>query len=186
MNSRLFIFGAIALACLSRIIPHPQNFAPMTAIAIFGAATLKNRRLAFITTLGALFLSDLSIEVMHRLGLMHTWGLYQGMWATYLAYVLVMLIGTLLRDERNVEDIAVATLCGSVVFFVVTNFAVWLGNTDGTYPHTWPGLAECYYKAVPFFRNSLAGDAFFATVLFGGYALVQAWYPATRRAEART
>src|SRR5579871_1964392 len=77
------ITGALLLAAVTRLIPHPPNFAPITAMALFGAATLTDKRVAFLMPLIALFASDLCIEVMHRMGLMESWGFYSGMWVTY-------------------------------------------------------------------------------------------------------
>jgi hypothetical protein len=179
MNPRTcFVLGAVLLAAVSRTIPHPWNFAPMTAMAVFSAATLTNRRLALLTPLLALFVSDLAIEGLHRLSLMETWGIYKGMWVTYAATLAVALLGLALRQKQSVPDIALVTLAGSCLFFVTTNFAVWAGG--GFYPPTAEGLALCYMKAIPFFRNSLLGDATYAVALFGGLALAQARFPALR------
>jgi hypothetical protein len=84
-----------------------------------------------------------------------------------------------LRRRRSLPAVAGCTLAGSVVFFLVTNFAWWAGYD--LYPHTWEGLLVCYAAALPFFGWTLLGDAFFATVLFGGFALAARHYPALRR-----
>lgn len=173
---------ALLLAALSRLIPHPPNFAPITALALFGAATLADRRLALLTPLAALFVSDLCIEGLHRMGLMASWGLYPGMWVTYTAFLLVALIGLLLRRHRTVPAITGATLAGSVVFYAVTNFGVWAGGN--LYPHTPEGLLACYTAAIPFFQNTLLGDAVYGTALFGGFALAERGWPVLREAPA--
>lgn len=172
------IAGAVLLAALTRILPHPPNFAPMTAIALFAAATFGDRRLAIVTPLVALFISDLCIEAMYHLGLMTTWGVYPGMWVTYLALLLVTLMGFLLRNHRTVPAIAGATLAGSTLFFVVTNFLVWAGGD--WYPHTTAGLVTCYEAATPFFQNSLLGDLLYCGVLFGSFALAERRLPVLR------
>jgi len=99
------IVAAVLLAALSRLIPHPPNFAPITALALFGAATLTDRRLALLIPMLALFVSDLGIEGLHRMGLMASWGIYPGMWVTYTAFLLVTLIGLLLRHHTTVPAI---------------------------------------------------------------------------------
>src|SRR5256885_7923159 len=96
------IVAAVLLAALSRLIPHPPNFAPITALALFGAATLADRRLALLTPLVALFVSDVCIEGLHRLGLMASWGIYPGMWVTYTAFLLIGLLGLLLSHHPNI------------------------------------------------------------------------------------
>lgn len=172
------IVAAVLLAALSRLIPHPPNFAPITALALFGTATLADRRLALLTPLVALFVSDLGIEGLHRLGLMASWGIYPGMWVTYTAFLLVGLLGLLLRHHRNIPAITGATLAGSVVFYVVTNFGVWAGGN--LYPRTLEGLLACYTAAIPFFQNTLLGDAVYGTALFGGFALAERGWPVLR------
>lgn len=177
------IAGAVLLAALTRVLPHPPNFAPMTAIALFAAATFADRRLAIVTPLVALFISDLCIEAMYHLGLMTTWSIYPGMWVTYLALLLVTLMGFLLRTHRTVPAIAGATLAGSTLFFVVTNFVVWAGAD--LYPHTLAGLVTCYEAAIPFFRRSVLGDLTYCAVLFGGFALAERRLPVLRGLPGR-
>ena len=170
----LVILGAVLLACFSRVIQY-WNFAPMTAMALFAAATLSDRKLGVFVPLLSLFASDLCIEVLHRYGVMPTWGIYEGMWATYLATFLIAFMGLALRKHRNAPSIAGATLAGSVVFFILSNLGFWA--TGRLYPMTLQGLIACYVAAIPFFKNSLLGDAIYATVLFGGFALVEKWLP---------
>jgi hypothetical protein len=73
-------------------------------------------------------------------------------------------------------------LAGSCLFFLVTNFAVWAGGSLD--PLTPEVLAACYAAAIPFFCNALLGDAFYATVLFGVWALAEAGVPALRPSPA--
>lgn len=180
----LAVAGAIGAAALCRVIPHPPNVAPLTAMALFGGAMCASRRLAFALPLAALFLSDLLLAGLTRAhiysGWLATgWGFYKTWWAVYGATALVVTLGFWLRGrERSAPAIAVATVASSLLFFLVTNFGVWL--QDGLYPLTAAGLAECYTAALPFYRNSLAGDAVFVTALFGGFALAERWVPALR------
>ncbi len=167
------IVGAILLASLTRVIPHPPNFAPITAMALFGAATLKSRKLALVTPLIALFVSDLAIEGLYRLGLRSGWALDPGMWVTYTAFLAITVLGFVLRRHHAPVAVAGITLASSCFFFVFTNFAVWARGV--LYPQTAEGLLLCYTAAIPFFHNTLLGDAVYATALFGGFAL------ATRR-----
>lgn len=170
----------ILLAALSRLVPHPPNFTPIAAMALFGAALLADRRLAVLAPLLGLLLSDLVIEALYRLGLSDFWGFYADMGWTYAAFLLVALIGLFLRGRTSVLTVAGATLAGSVVFFVVSNFGVW-ASTD-LYPPTAAGLAECYVLAIPFFGNALLGNGVYATILFGGFALAARVWPVLREA----
>ena len=178
----LALAGLILLAALTRLLPHPPNFAPITALAVFGAVRYRGRAPALLVPLLALLVSDLVREVLYCYGLAEQWGLYRGMWAVYGATGLVALTARLARGTRSPEVIVAATLAGSYLFFLLTNFAVWAGGAH--YPHTTAGLAVCFEAAIPFFRNALLGDAFYAAVLFGAWALAEARFPALRAAPA--
>jgi hypothetical protein len=176
----LALAGLILLAALTRLLPHPPNFAPITAMAVFGAIRFGSGRAAVVVPLLALLLSDLVRELLYRYGLAEQWGLYQGMWIVYGTTALIALMCRLAHDTRSPIRIAAATLAGSCVFFVVTNFAVWAGGS--LYPVTAEGLTACYGAALPFFRNSLLGDFTYSAVLFGAWALAEAGLPSLRPA----
>jgi len=173
----------ILAVALTRLLPHPPNFAPITAMAVFGAVTFGRWRTAVVAPLVALFVSDLAKEYLYHHGMSAQWGIYRGMWVTYGTTALVALISRLAHGTRRVSVMAGATLLGSIVFFIVTNFAVWARGSR--FPHTLDGLLDCYLVAVPFFRNSLAGDVVYATVLFGAWALAEHWVPSLRPRGAR-
>jgi hypothetical protein len=151
---------------LVRLLPHPWNFTPIGAMALFGGATFRNRALAFMVPLASLFVSDLVI------------GLHSLMWAVYGAFALMVVMGGWLRGRRRFLPIAGTSLAGSLLFFLITNWAVWLSGM--TYPKTIAGLLACYVAAIPFFGNTIAGDAFYAAMLFGGFALLERRVPALR------
>ncbi|MEK7536057.1 MAG: DUF6580 family putative transport protein [Patescibacteria group bacterium] len=142
-----------------RLLPHPANFAPVAAAAIFGGALLP-RRYALLVPLGAMMISDLII------------GLHPLVPVTWSVFGLIALASNRWLKNGNIAKGALLTLSGSIFFFVVTNFAVWL--TSGMYAHTWSGLARCYTLALPFFRNTLLGDAVYTAALFSIYALATA------------
>ncbi len=182
MNSRTTaVVGMIVLAALTRLVPHYPNFTAVSAMALFGAAYLPSRKLALAVPLAVMFLSDVWLEVLPRLGWVAGWmahgrGFYDGMWVNYGATILVVILGFTLRNHKSVPVVAGVTLLGSVIFFVVTNFGVWVYET--MYPHTAAGLWDCYYEALPFFRNQLLGDAVYVGLLFGGFALAERRIPA--------
>jgi hypothetical protein len=180
----LALGGLILLAALSRLLPHPPNFAPITAMAVFGGIVYRYRRAAVIAPLLALLLSDLVMEALYRNGLVHRWGLYRGMWLIYATTAFVALLSSLARGTRSPEVIAAVTLCGSCVFFLATNFDFW-AETD-FYPHTTAGLAACYTAAIPFFRNTILGDVTYTAILFGVWLLAEARFPILRPASAVT
>jgi hypothetical protein len=153
----------VVAAAAFRILPHPPNFSPIAAVALFGGAHFADRRAAFLVPLAAMFLSDLVL------------GLHALMPVIYGCFALVVCLGLLLRQRRSPVHIAALTLTASLLFFTISNFAVWAFS--GMYPRTGAGLAACYAAALPFFQNTLAGDLCFTTVLFGGMALAEWRFP---------
>jgi hypothetical protein len=167
INTRLVaIVTAIFTAAALRLLPHPSNFSPIDAMALFSGAYLQRRGLAFAAPFGALLLSDALL------------GFYSGMAFVYASVAAIVLIGWLIASKKSVLQIGAAAVASSVLFFVVTNFGVWLGS--GMYTQTAAGLAACYTAAIPFFQNTLAGDLFYSALLFGGFALLQRLVPAIR------
>jgi hypothetical protein len=172
-NHRLIaLLSAIVAAAALRLVPHPPNFTPIGAMALFSGAYLGRRALAFAAPIGALLLSDLVL------------GFYHGMGTVYFSTALVVVIGMLALRRPSVIRVGAAALAGSALFFVVTNFGMWLFS--GFYPQTLPGLEGCFIAAIPFFQNTVAGDLFYATLLFGGFKLLETLLPQLRLTEART
>ena len=97
----------------------------------------------------------------------------------YASFLVSVVIGFWLRRKRSASRIGGATLAGVIQFFLVTNFAMWVTRI-GNYPKTAAGLAACYIAGLPLFWNTLAGDAFYAALLFGGMALAEKRFPSLR------
>jgi len=164
----LFALAIIVVAAALRIAPHPWNFTPIGAMALFSGALVGDRRLAFAFPLLTLFFGDLFLG-FYKSGLMLV---------VYASFLLSVLIGRWVENHRSLARISGATLLGSIQFFLITNFGVWaLGSS---YPHSLPGLTACYARGVPFFWNTLAGDTFYVTVFFGGFALAEHFVPVLR------
>src|SRR5689334_1431635 len=156
----------IFAAAASRLIPHPPNMTSIMAVALFGGAYLSDKRLAFLVPFAALLLSDFVL------------GFYGHMEVVYGSFALVVCIGLLLRKRRSPLRIAGAALASSILFFIITNFGVWAFGS--LYPKTMAGLAACYVAAIPFFQNTLIGDALYTAVLFGSFALAERAFPVLR------
>ena len=154
----LALLSAIVAAAVMRLVPHPPNFTPIGAMALFSGAYLGRRGLAFVAPLGALFVSDLVL------------GFYHGMATVYFSVVLIVLIGWRLSTRRSFWRVGAAAIASSVLFYTVTNFGMWLFS--GIYPRTLAGLEACYVAAIPFFQNTVAGDLVYTALLFGGFALL--------------
>lgn len=164
----LLSLAIIVVAAALRIAPHPWNFTPVGAMALFSGAIIKDRRLAFAFPLLALFAGDMFVG-LYKLGVM---------FQVYASFSVSVLIGRFLQGRRSVLLIGAATLLGCIQFFLVTNFAVWwLLNS---YPKTAAGLAACYATGLPLFWNTLAGDAFYAALFFGAFALAEHFNPIFR------
>jgi len=160
MKHVLFAAGLILAAALSRLLPHPPNFTPIAAIAL-SAGVYLDRRYAFFLPLAAMLISDYFI------------GFHDGMVWVYGCFLAIGLIGLWLRSHKKPLLIAGASLTSSVLFFIVTNFGVWLTGT--MYPKTFEGLIACYVAAVPFFQNTVAGDLAYTAAIFGLFELGAFW-----------
>ena len=161
------ILTAIFIAAALRLVPHPPNFTPIAAMALFGGAYFGRRALAFAAPLGAMLLSDVVL------------GFHSAMPYVYASVALTVLIGWALSRRRTALRVAGASLAASLLFFVITNFGAWLSG--GLYPPTLSGLAACFVAAIPFFQNTVAGDLLFSGLLFGGFALLEYKLPALRQ-----
>ena len=139
----LIIFGII-----SRIIPHPPNFSPVTAIALFSGLNFFNKKIAFTIPLVILIISDffLGFSLINLF--------------VYISFLTVVFIGTRIKKIR-VNNIFLSSL----IFFLISNFGVWLIG----YPKTPDGLLLCYTMAIPFFVNSIVGDLFYSIILYFGF-----------------
>ena len=133
----LLALAIIALAAALRIAPHPWNFTPVGAMALFSGAILKDRRLAYLVPSLALFAGDIFI------------GFHKLMPIVYASFLVNVAIGFWLRDRRTVGRIGAATLFGAIQFFLVTNLAVWAFGLS--YPRNTAGLVACYVAGIPFF-----------------------------------
>ncbi|MBL4656863.1 MAG: hypothetical protein JKX73_02600 [Flavobacteriales bacterium] len=174
MNVRFGILAIIILiAAFSRLIPHIPNVTAIAAMALFGGAYFSNKKMAFIVPIAAMFLSDVALyfiagyEVFTYMRLV-----------LYGTFILIAMIGLRLRGGVTAPKAVIASLSASILFFVLTNFAVWVMGAGNPYPFSLEGLVGCYTAAIPFFRNTIMGDLIFVTILFGGFELAQAKFPA--------
>ena len=169
-HSRLIaLISAILVAAVLRLVPHPPNFTPIGAMALFSGAYLGRRAIAFAAPLGALLLSDLVL------------GFYHGQATVYFSVALIVMMGMLALSRVSPLRVGMAAILSSVLFFAITNFGMWLFS--GFYPRTLAGLEACYVAAIPFFQNTVAGDLFYATLLFGGFKVAELLVPGLRAAE---
>lgn len=160
INILIIIFFLAGLAIAVRLLPHPANFTPVAAVALFAAYYLP-KKWSILLPLTVLLVSDLFL------------GFYdlKLMLVVYGCFLLSGIIGLAVRNNRNVLNVITASLASSLGFFIITNLAVWYFSS--WYAHNWSGLMQCYALAVPFFRNTLLGDLFFVGILFGSYEMIK-------------
>ena len=169
MNSKNFtsrfwlVTVMILAAAFTRLIPHPPNFTAVGAIALFGGAYFGEKKFAFIIPMFAMLLSDLII------------GFHNGMLSVYLSFVLIVAIGILLSRNLKFTNVVAASLLSSIIFFVLTNFQMWMQSP--LYTKNISGLAVCYIAAIPFFHHTVLSDLFFVGALFGLFAAIQVKFP---------
>jgi hypothetical protein len=164
----LLVVGFLTFAAIVRILPHPWNFTPIGAMALFGGAKFGKGWQAFLYPLAGLFLGDLFVG-FHRL-----------MPIVYFSFCISVLIGRAFRCKQTAGPLSLATLLGAIQFFLITNFGMWAMSTMPIYRKTFAGLVSCYVAGIPYFGNTLLGDAFYAALLFGGFAVVERLSPALR------
>ncbi len=166
------IFGL----ALTRLLPHMPNFAPITAMALFGGAYME-KRFAFIVPLLAMVLSDYVLLYVspfsaHPFNFSHFYAplslLHGTTWAVYGSFFLSGVAGLWLKNHKTPLFVVGTALFCSLQFFLITNAAVWIG---GMYDRSILGLWESYVAGVLFFQGTLFGDFFYTCSLFGGYEL---------------
>jgi hypothetical protein len=142
----------VLIAALSRLLPHPPNFAPITAMSLFAGAYFTRKQLAFLVPLLAMILSDFFLGF-------HVISIF-----VYMAFAFITLLG-----QRSGKVSPKLVLLGSISFFIISNMGVWLLY----YPLTMEGLITCFTLAVPFFATSLLGDAVYSVVLSFGFSVAK-------------
>jgi len=150
----LFILLLI-IGIISRFIPHLANFSPLLAIPLFSGVYLK-KRYAMLLPLTTIIVTDLFLGLHNTI--LFTWG----------SILLISFIGLVIKTRKNILTITIGALSSAVLFFIITNFGVWL---MGWYPPTWEGLLYCYKMAIPFFRINLLSTLGFSIIFFGIYEL---------------
>lgn len=173
----LLLAAMIVLAALSRLLPHPPNFSPVEAMALFGGAYFANRAWAIVVPLIAMVLSDIGLGLMFG-GSYMSYVASLSFWSVYVCIALSTVLGFGLRGKVNGANVLGYSLVGSVLFFVVTNFTTWFGST--MYPQTGSGLVAAYVAGIPFFKWTVLGTLFYSAVMFGGFALLRRQAPALR------
>ena len=153
----------ITLGVAGRLLPHPPNFTPMAAIALFAGFIFVKRYMAVVAVVAAMLLTD-----YFAFGyLSPDWFASKSMMVVYLALLFPIVFRGFLQKKLGILRIAGAALASSTVFFVATNLAVWAFSP--MYEKTFTGIVLCYTMAIPFFQNTIAGDMMWSGIIFGSY-----------------
>jgi len=187
VKENLWVICIIAcVAIFTRIIPHYPNFTALGGAAIFGGAYFR-KRYAVLIPIIALFVSDLLLNnLIYAQQFPQNYNGFvffepAAIW-TYAVFIMIALMSSRTIRSLKVLPIVGTAMAGSVLFFAVSNFAVWLGSP--LYPKTIGGLMMSYAAGVPFFWNTIAGDMFFVSVFFGGFEVARRFVPGLSRRVA--
>lgn len=167
---KLMALGFLVVGAVARFLPHPPNMTPLTAMALF-AGTQFPWPYAMGLGIGAMLVGDIAL------------GWTPQNLAGYLVMAITVAIGRWVRRHPKPARVAGGAVSGSLLFFILSNFGVWLEGW--LYPRTWEGLTACYVAGIPFYRNQLLGDLAYTALLFGGFALMHRWVECGRRSFCR-
>jgi hypothetical protein len=157
----------ILAAALSRVAFYPLNFSPVIAMALFGGAVIKDKKLAFALPLFAMFLSDLLFEVTNIASGFWGWGQLVG----YGILALITIFGFNLK-KINVLNVTGFSIASSLLFYFLSNTSVWIFDS-ATYAPNFTGWVNCLAAGLPFLKNGLAADLVYSALFFGGYILLE-------------
>lgn len=186
----LIIFTVLLVtAALYRLIPfRPAGFAPQMALAIFGGALIKDKKWALTFPILSLFISDLMFQGLFLAGLVDIKGIYSGQWQLYVCFLLITVFGFFMK-KVTFKNALIFSGAGSIIFFIISNFAVWLGGGGFARPRTLEGLKFTYFDALIFYRdgglikgfpgNFLIHDLIWGALLFGAYFLYKKYRSST-------
>ena len=174
LKPRLIAIVTIIIAgAFMRLIPHWPNFTPIAAMALFGGAYLERKYLAYLIPIAALFISDLII------------GFYDYMLPIYLAFAITVTLGILIRQKLSAGRILGTAFASSIIFFLITNFAAWVGSPF--YAKDFAGLMQAYIAGLAFFNdgsygisfflNEVLGTVFYSLIFFGVFYLARLRFP---------
>ena len=171
LKKEIFPVSLILILAFARLIPHPPNFTPIIAVALISGYFFKNINLSLLILLVAMLLSDLFI------------GFYENMIFVYVSLLLITFVFHKISKKINFKNLFIYCFAGSLIFFIVSNFGVWVLGSPGVYDIAYEkslsGLIQCYILAIPFF-----GNTFLSTVIFS-YPAIFIYRSLATRSSAR-
>ena len=152
LKKEIFPISLVLILAFSRLIPHPPNFTPVIAVAIMSGYLFKNMSMSFVVLLAAMLLADVFF------------GFYEHMLFVYLSLALITFLFFKISSKINLKNLFIFSFLGSCIFFVISNLGVWaMGNL---YEKSFNGLLECYFMAIPFFKNTILSTLIFSYSTF--------------------
>lgn len=161
----------VLVASLYRVLPRPYGFAPQIAMALFAGAVVKDKRFAFAFPLLSMFLSDLLYQLLFELDLTPIQGFYAGQLENYVLIASLTIIGFMMSNQK-IKNLAGGFIAGPTVYFLISNFSVWISGGGYHRPITWDGLMMCYADGIPFYQMSVLSTFVFGSLLFAAHQLV--------------
>lgn len=162
------LFIAVFAVAMSRLIPHWPNFTAVGAAAIFGGASIRKSWVAILIPLSAIFVSDLIINNVFYNAYYEGFVLFgQSSSWIYAGLILMTVLAHFSISSFNALPIVGTAVAGSVLFFALTNYGVWIGNP--LYTQDASGLVMAYEAGLPFLLNSMFANVLFSGVFFGAY-----------------
>lgn len=174
----LIIIGQRVIAPLSPDFKFIANFSGLGAVALFGGAYFKNRAFGFALPILVLFISDLGLVLTMGVD----YGFYQGWYYTYIAFILMVLVGRFYINKVNLQSVVGASFIAVFIHWIVSDFGVWLGST--TYPQTLAGFWACLVAAIPFERVFLYSTLGYSAIMFGAFETLKSKYTALSISKA--
>ena len=165
----------IAVALLTRFIflvdgmSVLPNFTAVGAIAIFGAVHFKGLK-KWIIPLVVLWASDIILNNVVYAQYYDHFQIMGSLWV-YGSFILIGLLAYFILQKASWLRLIITAIGGGVIFFLITNFGVWLG-ASAPYTKDLAGLIECYTAGLPFFRNTILANIIYSFMLFGAYDLL--------------
>lgn len=172
------IIGLRVIAPLSPDFKALANFSGLGAVAIFSGSYFRNKFSAYIFPMLVLLLSDLALGIIMGTGYVF----YQGWYFTYIAFAAMIVVGQTFVKSVNVQNVALASVVGVFIHWIVADFGVWLGSPY--YPQTFAGFAACLIAAVPFELKFLYGTVFYAALMFSAFEMLKTKFPALNQKTA--
>ena len=149
MNMKiLYPLGIIIILAFSRLIPHPPNFTPIISMALLSGYFFSSIYLAIIILIFSLLVSDFFL------------GFYENMIFIYFTILFIILVFFNISYKINFKNLYLYSFMGAFIFYLITNFSVWA--TGSLYEKSFSGLVQCYFLALPFFKNTLISTLFYS------------------------